>query len=103
MSDCLILKTTFSYLFLAALFRASQSIFVDRKDPSSRIKTAQAIRNRAQANGVWPQLFVCPEGMIGNQECLLPFKLGKSHKLVRCLHLNYSSGQELQSKELPSY
>ena len=59
-----------------AVFRASQSIFLDRKDPSSRIKTAQAIRTRAQANENWPQLVVCPEGMIGNQTCILPFKLG---------------------------
>ena len=62
---------------LVAIFRANQSIFLDRKDPASRMKTAEAIRTRAGAKGAWPQLLVYPEGMIGNQTCLLPFKLGE--------------------------
>ncbi|XP_067929840.1 lysophospholipid acyltransferase LPCAT4-like isoform X2 [Watersipora subatra] len=61
---------------LGALFRANQTIFLDKKDPLSRNKTAEAIRTRARSNGAWPQLLIYPEGMIGNGSALLPFKIG---------------------------
>ncbi|XP_067931379.1 lysophospholipid acyltransferase LPCAT4-like [Watersipora subatra] len=61
---------------IGAIFRACQSIFLDRNDPQSRIKTADAIRRRAESKGAWPQVLIYPEGMIGNQTCILPFRLG---------------------------
>ena len=70
-------KSSILLFYFTAIFRANQSIFLDKRDPDSRMKTAQAIRTRAEAKGAWPQLLVYPEGMIGNQTCLLPFKLGE--------------------------
>ncbi|XP_067930277.1 lysophosphatidylcholine acyltransferase 1-like [Watersipora subatra] len=61
---------------LGTLFRANQSIFVQRGDPDSRSKTAKAIRLRAEANGAWPQLVIFPEGMCATHTYLLPYKLG---------------------------
>jgi len=63
---------------LLAIFRANQSIFVERGDPDSRNKAAAKIKMRAEAKGAWPQLIVLPEGFCSNGKSLLPFKTGLS-------------------------
>ena len=70
------------YFLFLALFRVNQSIFVQRNDPESRSKAAKAIRDRAEANGAWPQLVIFPEGLCATHTYLLPYKPGKNSHYV---------------------
>ena len=55
--------------------KAMQTIFVDRKDPSSKKKTVQAIIERAKSSE-WPPVLVFPEGTCTNGSALISFKPG---------------------------
>ncbi|CAM9550897.1 unnamed protein product, partial [Phaeothamnion confervicola] len=61
--------------FLGPLFRAAQSVFVDRSDPASRRRTVEAIRRRA-ANPDFPQVLLFPEGTCSNGSAVISFKNG---------------------------
>ena len=54
---------------------ALSTIFVDRKDPESKRKTARAIIERAQS-AAWPPVLVFPEGTCTNGSALISFKVG---------------------------
>ena len=61
------------------LMKLCGCINVDRKDPSSRKKTAQEIIRRCEetnSSSQWPKLLITPEGTHGNRKAILPFKAG---------------------------
>ncbi|XP_026204610.1 lysophosphatidylcholine acyltransferase 1 [Anabas testudineus] len=51
-------------------------VFVFRSDQSSRRKTVEEIKRRAQSGGKWPQIMIFPEGTCTNRSGLILFKAG---------------------------
>lgn len=72
--------------------KALQTIYVDRKDPSSKKRTLQEIKRRT-SNNRFPSLCVYPEGTTTNGKCLIQFKKGAftSGKTVQPIVLQYTS------------
>ena len=62
--------------FIGKLTELSQPLFVCRKDPQSRQKTARKIVERCQDGSSWPQLMIFPEGSTSNRKALMSFKPG---------------------------
>ena len=61
---------------IGKLTELSQPLFVCRKDPQSRQKTARKIVERCQDGSGWPQLMIFPEGSTSNRKALMSFKPG---------------------------
>ncbi|XP_032437517.1 lysophosphatidylcholine acyltransferase 1 isoform X1 [Xiphophorus hellerii] len=51
-------------------------VLVFRSDQSSRRKTVEEIKRRAQSGGKWPQIMIFPEGTCTNRSGLILFKAG---------------------------
>ncbi|XP_041375841.1 lysophosphatidylcholine acyltransferase 2-like isoform X2 [Gigantopelta aegis] len=54
----------------------TQPVLVRREDPDSRANTIREIRRRCQSGGLWPQIFIFPEGTCTNRSCLITYKPG---------------------------
>lgn len=61
---------------LGAVGRASQGIFVDRKNPDSRHSCKEAIATRSRASWTGPPMIIFPEGTTTNGKVLIQFKMG---------------------------
>ena len=62
--------------FLRTLCLAAQVLYVTREDTKSRRNIVQAIQERVQRPGAWPQLLIFPEGTTTNRRRLAQFKSG---------------------------
>ena len=73
---CSVSKLAVSYLpIVGKIAVAMRTIFVDRKDPDSKHKCVDAIRQRA-TDEAWPPLNIFPEGTCTNGDALIAFKPG---------------------------
>ncbi|XP_041375840.1 lysophosphatidylcholine acyltransferase 2-like isoform X1 [Gigantopelta aegis] len=62
--------------FLGTFIEFTQPVLVRREDPDSRANTIREIRRRCQSGGLWPQIFIFPEGTCTNRSCLITYKPG---------------------------
>ena len=68
-------------MMIGNVYRASQSIFVNREDPKNKGETILEIKKRSNPNNDWPQILFFPEGTVENRNALLTFKPGNTNFL----------------------